>query len=191
MKLRWLLPLLLLVGGCNPTAPSVSLYLGDSLMAQVAEEVQWEELTQDSSPVGVWNAIPGTGLHQSDEYWLPRIASVRSFMEVDTVYVSLGANDATKEVGEDVTPDIDKLMGAFAPTTQVYWVLPHKGIGGRRNEVARKIKEAPWGNLNVLNFDSWLARQGLTLEDQLDTDGVHLNPAGEKQWARMLREKRK
>lgn len=173
--------------GCNPRVASVSLYMGDSLVALSADMLVAKALnTTDGATLPVVNGISGSSV--SMPYWAPRIVNIQERVELDYAFVSLGSNDmanGTTPVRATVTANAVKVMEAFDPSVTVYWVLPsHAQQPVYVPMVRAALKDAAQGFSNVVmvDFEGYLRTQGLELSDVLGADGIHWNATGEQQY---------
>jgi len=199
--------LLLLVGcvfitACRPEPRATVLYMGDSLMDTAIQEIYNGGKLQEGSTLFVFNAILGSGIYNTDGYWIPRLASIQSRMTLDMVFISLGTNDS--KISPDAFPgaagiaeQITELLNSFPATTTVYWIVPHNSIKSADgiypvtfNTVVKEIYRAKdsgqWPNLKLLSFDQWAASQKDKMADYLQRDGIHFNKTGKKAWANMI-----
>src|SRR5262245_52425535 len=76
------------LGFCSPHINSTHLILGDSTVAYASE---WTSAVEDDAPLRIANAIPGMGLREVDDYWVPRIEQLGRHLEPDRILVSLGS----------------------------------------------------------------------------------------------------
>ena len=133
MKALLIITLALLVSACNPQVNSVTLYLGDSLMAMSAESVIKEALNEDETgtTLPVYNAISGMSTIHHNEYIVGRLGNIQDRMALDFVVVSLGTNDMGYKVdgvlvtAAEMAYNALESLNALDHSTVVFWVYPH------------------------------------------------------------------
>ena len=185
------------LSGCywQPEVSSTVLIMGDSIMEETSSVFVSTLSRRDNAPMVINNSMGGmTTVHDgSSEYWSGRVTAIRGQTQVDTVFVSLGANDMAAYSGEDKTLDVVSIMEEF-PTgldlimssmdgVEVYWLVPHIYMSGREEALtyvrqALADAEMRWDNLNLLYIDE--------MPEYIDEDNIHLNKDGESGVALMF-----
>jgi len=188
------------ITACKPEVRAAALHMGDSLMHQANEAIQTAEISNDNAVLGVFNSMVGVGL-KDNNYFIPRVTSIQQRLNLDVVFISLGANDI--HVSEESFPgetviaeQIDSLLASFPAETIVYWILPHSNIGklwstGSQYEIVMQAiidarDSGNWPNLKILDFDAWVESQNRDIGAMLDSDGIHLSKTGATYWASMI-----
>jgi len=177
------------------------LHIGDSLMYQSAQNIQWLEVVQNNAVLPMFNAVPGGGLRHVD-YWRARIGYIQAQVDVDLVFISLGSNDI-HDSGEgfsgqsEIENEIAELLSSFPKDTRIYWILPHSNVEKLwstdshytivREAIFHARNSGNWPNLKTLDFDQWVSSQHKSLRNALAEDGIHLSQAGKVEWALMIR----
>jgi lysophospholipase L1-like esterase len=199
MKTLYISLLCMVLTGCyDPSIDTVIVRLGDSIMEQNTRVQFQAELLQDRAPMTINNAIGGTtfSIPEQNEYWVQRIRNINALVVPDLMFISLGTNDAVGANGkiykgaEYTASCIDNLMQAVNPSTEVYWMPPHKDVGGWRDQVYADIVLAAerWPNLTIMDFDDWVASQGLDKRNmwKSESDPIHFSPAGNDAFTAMM-----
>lgn len=205
-----LIVLLVALSGCRPDVRSTVLHMGDSLMQQSADAIQFQEIIIDEGFLPVMNAIGGSSLNDND-YWIPRLESIKTKITIDAVVVSLGTNDA-RYPEFPTEAELDEQIAAFLTAigpVPVFWIIPHDNIGVGdptvlsrvetfRNAISDAASSGLW-DLTVVNFNEWADNRLLGFEEleegqewpftdfaDLLSDGVHFTDVGETEFALMI-----
>lgn len=173
----------------EPEVSSTVLIMGDSIMQELSDEFSAGLQARDYAPMVVNNSIGGMPLvaNGATEYWVGRITSIRSKVELDTIFVSGLTNDTNyyTQLGNDVVTDmytelpsgIDEIMSAVDSQTEVYWLAPNEWMA--TNTVIPDVgvavdiledAELRWDNLTIYYV------QDVT---SIDEDWIHLSDKGE------------
>lgn len=200
---RMLVCLLLAIftAGCKPDIRANILHLGDSLMSDSVAQIHSEHIMLSSAALPLFNAFGGFGVSHTPSYWVPRLSNIQDQITLDAIFISLGTNDANVDLAEmpnegELVALIEQMLNAVAPQTQVYWILPHGNVGeawniseqiGRFNSALTSVANSGnWPNLILLNYDQWLASKDIEMSAAVESDGVHLNDQGRREFARMI-----
>ena len=173
-----ILAFLLLLGGCfDPVAESTVLLMGDSIAQEITDEMSFEIHWQDNAPIFIVNSIGGmtAAFGDAGEYWAGRIRQANA----DTIFISLGTNDAAAKIELVDFDYAAHLILDAAGDAKVYWLLPSPSsdIEGMM-EVRAVISEvvAMYPNVEVVEVGEGL----------LDTDNIHLSDEGELETAKQF-----
>ena len=197
MKALLILTLALLVSACNPAVNSVTLYLGDSLLAMSAESVVKEALNEDETgtTLPVYNAISGMGTIRHTEYIVGRLGNIQDRMALDYVVISLGTNDMGYKVdGVLVSEDqmaysALQILNALDHSTVVFWVYPHhsgKAGDARLDAIKAGIDQAVRysSNHHAVSFNDFVEAKGLSMFEMMRSEvDLHFSVAGAVQYA--------
>ena len=166
-----LLVLVVTLSGCyKPEADSTVLLMGDSIAQEITEELSYALQSRDNAPILIANGIGGMTASQdkSAEYWAGRISQV----EVDTIFISLGTNDAAAKAEiADFEYAVHLILDA-AGTAKVFWLLPSTANKYDMLAVRAAITTivAMYPNAETVEVE----------DGALDTDNIHLSPEGEQ-----------
>jgi lysophospholipase L1-like esterase len=177
-----LVALVMLSGCLKPEADSTVLLMGDSIAQEMSDDMSFQLLWRDNAPLYVVNAMGGftTSESTSAEYWVSRMNQIQA----DTIFISLGTNDAAAGAElADFEYAVHLILDA-AGDSQVYWLLPSAlttRIEGMMEVRAALIMiVALYPNAETVEV----------LEGAHDTDNIHLSSHGEaetaKQFVRLL-----
>ncbi len=127
--------LLLALSACEPEAGLVVGKVGDSIMARMGEELEFEAQRRDRGPAMVTvAALPCTALGRDLAYFTRRSVSLRERVHLDAMVVSLGTNDLADlredietwpliDTAEELQAALDGLLSSF-PEVPVLWLIP-------------------------------------------------------------------
>ena len=197
MKALAILVMVLLVSGCNPAVNSVTLYLGDSLMAMSAELVVKEALNEDETgtTLPVYNAISGMSTIEHNEYIVGRLANIQDRVFLDYVVISLGTNDMSLKVDGVLVTAAEmgwnalQVLNALDHSTVVFWVYPHHSgkAGDARMDIIKAGIDGAVSfssNHHAVSFNDFVAAKGLNMADMMRSDvDLHFSLAGAVQYA--------
>ncbi|HSB98126.1 MAG TPA: SGNH/GDSL hydrolase family protein [Spongiibacteraceae bacterium] len=187
----------LILSGCRIDVDKSVLLIGDSLMVNALPEISTQvSLSDDAGVLLMVNAIGGTTFSDAETgslYWVIRAPKILSAHNVDKVFISLGTNDAWLAKSIDLEVSAGALMDAYN-SVQVYWILPYAELktllpaGNTYADVVAAIRSAAAirGNVHLLEFDSYVAVHGYSIDDLLLPNDVHFNASGRKLFAQMI-----
>lgn len=178
--------------GCEPEADLVVGKVGDSIMANMGEELDFEAQSLSRGPaMTTLAALPCTALGRELSYFTRRISSLRERVQVDAVVVSLGTNDASFVEGfletwsyvdtqDELGAAIDGLLGSL-PSVPVLWLVPASPASDpeRLAHIRLGLERATerWPHLVLVDQDvAWFVAG----------DGTHHSARGEALAAREL-----
>jgi len=183
--------LLTLMVGCKADVTSVSLYMGDSLVALSSSVIVAKAMnTTEGATLPIVNGISCSAM--SMPYWEKRVQNIQERVSLDNAFVSLGSNDmanGTSPVRATLVANASKIMAAFKPSVNVYWVLPSHAQQPEYVPMVRKAIEdaaAGYPNVQVIDFEEYLRSRGMQLSDVLGNDGIHWSNSGQHVYGEFL-----
>lgn len=195
------LTLLAMLSACRPDIRANVLHMGDSIMANSAEEIQFQETLRSSAVLSIFNAISGIELSAHESYWLARVTNIKEQVRLDAIFISLGTNDTNVDLADmpsqlELQANIEALLGAIGAETLVFWVPPHSSVATslhvstqwqRFIDALYAVESSGiWPNLTVLNLDQWFESQEKDIAEMVQPDGVHLNEQGTSAFVSMI-----
>ena len=112
-------------------------------------------------------------IHHHD-YIVGRIENINAVIVPDYLIVSLGTNDLGYDGGPSYAEfynAISGILGAVDSSTEVFWVKPHhpNSMPDQLVKFNRALEDATAGfsNAEAVDFEDWLAPQGIALYDTL------------------------
>jgi lysophospholipase L1-like esterase len=195
-----IVPVLMVVtGGCKADVNKEVLFVNDSVVHEAIMSLvtEFNSVGQNdadgryapnfgSSTPGIGlKQIPGhDDLSQTDSWWTQHMTSLISHVKPEVIVVELGYNDC----GRDLTSygaAIDNFMATIPPETPVHWLTmaDARNIHTCDETINAAITEAltRWPNLSI--FDLAAHMQG---HPEWTDDSIHLNPAGQNEFADWL-----
>ena len=175
-----LVALVMLSGCLEPEADSTVLLMGDSIAQEMSDDMSLQLLWRDNAPLYVVNAMGGFTASggTTEEYWTGRISQIQA----DTIFISLGTNDAAAEAKiADFEYAVHLILDA-AGDAKVFWLLPSNTSVYDTLEIRDAITTivAMYPNAETVEVE----------DGSLDTDNIHLSSHGEaetaKQFVRLL-----
>lgn len=187
--------LLLALSACEPEAGLVVGKVGDSIMANMGEELDFESQSRSHGhAMTTLAAVPCTALGRDNAYFTRRIASLRERVQLDAVVVSLGTNDTSFVEGfletwhyvdtqDELGAAIDRLLGSL-PSVPVLWLVPASPVidPERLAHIRQGLESATerWPHLVLVEQDpAWF----------VGGDGTHHSVPGEGLAARAIVER--
>jgi hypothetical protein len=168
-----------LFGGPPISPPGPVLVVGDSLFYSAADELQ-AAMAEDGWETRI-EAYPGSGIQgggYTDLSWPTYLRDITRQNSYEVAVVELGTNGC--DGCSSIRAAIDDVMRSLTDVEVVLWLdvrtdAPRPGAE-MATEINEELYEAPerWGNLRVVPYSDWVDEPGL-----VDTDGVHLTPAGQ------------
>lgn len=173
----WLLTALLLSTACDPTIGRTTWILGDSIAAELVDDLSTAEVERERGGVTVaLAAVRGAtigepqGFVAGTSYFTGRLASATEKLSPpQAIVISLGTNDVRRGVPASITT-VREIVDAL-PQVPTIWILP----SGPALDVFRAYRQQVY----IVLGSSPNVRVYSPPREAYDVDGIHLSESGE------------
>lgn len=167
----------------DPSVPDkASIFLGDSIIEGLA-----------TAAVAPNSVNFGIGRQTTDKL-LESIKRYKSIDRASEIYLLIGINDFLQNKKEGLQGRLQEISKSIPLEKRLIWsgimpTLPNKIVSPTEIQLVNKyIKELCDIRARCVYVDTWEAIE--PMREKAFTDGIHLSPAGYKEWIKKLREAR-